>query len=103
MNLRNNKIVSSVQTSNLNGAFVVYFDLALVATLALGFTVFLVATLALGFAVPLTTVLVAVLLVEACAAGIPAVPTIPDNSAPRARAVATIDLRNLKFMVDDSG
>ncbi|MEG4285261.1 hypothetical protein QUB68_19210 [Microcoleus sp. A006_D1] len=64
-----------------------YFDLALVDTLALGFIGFLVATLALGFTVPLTTVLVAVLLVAACAAGIPAVPTISDNSAPRARAV----------------
>lgn len=77
-------------------------DLALAATLALGFTGFLVATLALGLVLAASTVLVAGLLVAASAAGIPAVPTMPDNSAPRARAVATKDLPKLKFIVDDS-
>ena len=101
------KLPPEVQILDLNGVLAVYFDLALglgvalVATLALGLGAALVATLALALGVALAAVLVAGFVVAACAAGIPAVPAMPDNNAPRARAVARKDLPNLKFMVDD--
>ena len=85
----------------MNGVLAVYFDLVLVDLLALGLGVVLVDLLALGLEVAFAAVLVAGFVVAACAAGIPAVPAMPDNSAPRARAVARKDLPNLKFMVDD--
>ena len=101
LNLQSNKIANSVKILDFNGVLAVYFDLALAVLLALGLGVALVALLALGLEVALTSVLVAGFLVAACAAGIPAVPAMPENSAPRARAVARKDLPNLKFMVDD--